>query len=84
MYIENPGADMFKKDIYIVSTANAATGMRQAVPAMAKLALKIANKEAIGTPAEEGYIPRGIRKNYFKEERGSKRAVNMLVAKLKR
>ena len=37
MYIENPGADMFKKDVYILSTANAATGMRQAVPAMANI-----------------------------------------------
>jgi len=83
MYIENPGADMFKKDIYILSTVNAATGMRQAVPAMAKLALKVAKKEAIGTPTEEGYIPRGFRKNVFKEDRGSKRAVDMLVAKLK-
>lgn len=83
MYIENPGADMFKKDIYILSTANAATGMRQAVPAIAKLALKIVKKEAIGTPTEEGYIPRGIRKNIFREDRGSKRAVDILVAKLK-
>lgn len=83
MYVENPGADMFKKDIYIINTANAATGMRQAIPAMAKLALKLANKEAIGTPAEEGYIARGIRKNIFRAERGSKRAVDMLVAKLK-
>lgn len=83
MYTENPGADMFKKDIYIVETANAATGMRQAIPAMAKLALKLGKGEEVGSPADEGYIPRGVRKNIFKEERGSKRAVNMLVAKLK-
>lgn len=83
MYIENPGADMFKKDIHIVETANAATGMRQAIPAIAKLALKLAKNETIGMPAEEGYIPRGVRKNVFKSETGSKRAVNMLVAKLK-
>ena len=83
MYVENPGADMFKKDFHIVSTANAATGMRQAIPAMSKLGLKLAKGEEIGSPAEEGYIPRGVRKNVFKEERGSKRAVNMLVAKLK-
>ena len=83
MYVENPGVDMFKKDIHIVETANAATGMRQAVPAIAKLALRLAKNELIGTPAEEGYIPRGVRKNVFKSERGSKRAVNMLVAKLK-
>lgn len=83
MYVENPGADMFKKDLYIVETANAATGMRQAIPAIVKLALKLSNNEVIGMPAEEGYLPRGIRKNVFKPERGSKRAVNMLVAKLK-
>lgn len=83
MFPENPGADMFKKDIYIIETANAATGMRQAIPAMARLALKLANNEVIGTPAEESYIPRGIRKNIFRTERGSKRAVDMLVAKLK-
>jgi betaine reductase len=83
MYIENPGAEMFKKDMHIIETANAATGMRQAIPAMAKLALKLAKGEVIGSPAEEGYIVRGIRKNIFREERGSKRAVDMLVAKLK-
>lgn len=83
MYVENPGADMFKKDLHIVETANAATGMRQAIPAIAKLALKLGKKETIGMPAEEGYMARGIRKNVFKSERGSKRAVNMLVAKLK-
>ena len=83
MYVENPGVDMFKKDLYIVETANAATGMRQAIPAIAKLALKLAKNESIGAPQEEGYIPRGVRKNVFKSERGSKRAVDMLVAKLK-
>jgi len=83
MFTENPGVDMFKKDIHIIETANAATGMRQAIPAIAKLALKLAKNETIGTPAEEGYIPRGVRKNIFKSERGSKRAVDMLVAKLK-
>ena len=83
MFIENPGVDMFRKDIYIVETANAATGMRQAIPAIAKLALKLAKNENIGAPAEEGYIPRGVRKNVFKSERGSKRAVDMLIAKLK-
>ena len=66
-----------------METANAATGMRQAIPAMAKLALKLGKGEEVGSPADEGYIPRGVRKNIFKEERGSKRAVNMLVAKLK-
>lgn len=83
MYIENPGADMFKKDIYIVSTKNNAAGLRDAAPKMAALGLKIAKGEEIGSPEVDNYIPRGIRKNYFATERGSKRAVELLVKKLK-
>ncbi len=82
MYIENPGADMFKKDIYIVSTKNNAAGMRDAAPKMAALALKLVKNEEIGSPEEDSYIPMGIRKNYFAEVRGSRRAVEMLVKKL--
>ncbi len=83
MYIENPGADMFKKSIYIVETGNSAAAMRKAVPAMAALATKLLNSEEIASPQEDKYIPRGIRKNYFSVERGATRAVNMLIKKLK-
>ena len=83
MYIENPGADMFKKNLYIVSTKNSAAGMRDAVSKMAPLALKVAKGEEIGSPEEEGYIPRGIRKNYFTDKRGSERAVEMILKKIK-
>ncbi len=83
MYVENPGADMFKKSVYIVSTKNSAAGMVDAVKKMAPLALKLAKKEKIGTPAEEGYIERGVRYNLFVEERGARRAVDMMLKKLK-
>lgn len=83
MYKENPGVDVFRKGIYIVETTDSAAGMRKSLPALAKFAIKVANGETIGTPAEEGYIERGVRKNVMLEERGSMRAVKMLVAKLK-
>ena len=83
MYIENPGADMFKKSLYIVSTKNSAAGMRDAVKKMVPLALKIAKGEEIGSPEEDNYLERGIRKNFFADKRGSERAVDMLVKKLK-
>lgn len=82
MYVENPGADMFKKDVYIVATKNSAAGMRDAVKKMAPLALKLARHEAIGASCEEGYMPNGVRVNLFEKERGSARAVKMLIAKL--
>lgn len=82
MYVENPGADMFKKEVLIVSTKNNAAGMRAAVKQMAPLALKLAKGEEIGASSEEGYFPNGIRKNFFEKDRGSKRAVTMLLKKL--
>lgn len=82
MYIENPGADMFKNQVYMIATKNNAAGMRDAVTKMAPLALKLAKGEPIGSSAEEGYMPNGIRVNFFEKERGSKRAVNMLLNKL--
>lgn len=82
MYVENPGADMFKKDVYIVATKNSAAGMRDAVKTMAPFALKLARHEEIGASCEEGYMPNGVRVNLFEKERGSARAVKMLIAKL--
>lgn len=82
MYEENPGADMYRQELYVVATGNSAAGMRKAVPVMAKLAMKLARKEAIGASVEEGYLPNGVRKNFFAKERGSKRAVDMLLKKL--
>ena len=82
MYVENPGADMFKNQVYMVSTKNSAAGMRDAVKKMAPLALKLAKGEAIGASCVEGYMPNGVRVNFFEKERGSKRAVDMLIKKL--
>jgi glycine reductase complex component B subunit gamma len=83
MYVENPGVDIYKKYLYIVETRNSAVGMKDALPKIASLAAKLAKGVELGTPIEEGFIERGIRKNYFAAERGSKRAVDMLVKKLK-
>lgn len=83
MYVENPGVDMFRKDIIIVETGNSAAKMSSAVPAIASIVKKMANKEEILGPKEEGYLERGIRVNYFADKRGSERAIEMLVKKLK-
>lgn len=82
MYEENPGADMFKKEVYVVATGNSAAAMRKAVPVMSSLALKLARGEKAGASCEDGYMPNGIRTNFFEEKRGARRAVEMLIAKL--
>jgi len=82
MFRENPGAEMFKNNLYIIETQNSAADMRNAVPKMAKLALKLANNDIISASAEEGYLPNGTRVSFFEKERGSKRAVDMLLKKM--
>ena len=81
MYEENPGADL-KEKVLIVATANSAAGMRKAAPVMAKLALKLMKGEELGASCEDGYMPNGVRRNFFEQERGSTRAVKMLLNKL--
>ena len=82
MYKENPGADMYKTKVYVVETKNSAAGMRSAVATMTPLALKLAKGEKLGSSKEEGYMPNGIRVNFFEDKRGSQRAVEMLIKKL--
>ncbi len=81
MYEENPGADL-KNKVLIYATTNSAAGMRKAAPGMAALALKMMNGEKLGASCEEGYMPNGIRRNFFEKKVGAERAVDMLVKKL--
>lgn len=83
MYEENPGVDLYKKFVYIAPTRNSAVGMKDAIPAIAKLAVRVGNGELLTDAEADGFIERGVRKNYFADVRGSKRAVDMLVAKIK-
>ena len=83
MYVENPGLDSCKAFAYVVSTSDTAGGMRKALPLMSTLACKLAKGVEIGSPEDEGYIARGMRKTLIVEKRGSQRAVEMLLARLK-
>lgn len=78
LYIENPGLEMYKRHGYFVETGNSATSMRQAIPAMAAIVKKLIAKEEV----TEGYVPKGLRRNYFATERGSSRAVKLLLKKV--
>lgn len=82
MYVENPGADMFKKDVILVETGNSAATMRKAVPVFVNLIEKMATGAEILGPKIEGYLERGIRVNYFAEERGATRGMGMLLKKM--
>ena len=81
MYEENPGVDMFRKDLIVIKTKNSAAGMRKAVPVFKRLGEKLVKGREILGPDMEGYLERGIRVNYFAEKRGSERAIELLLKK---
>jgi glycine reductase complex component B subunit gamma len=81
MHPENPGVDASGK-AYVVPTAVNVAGMRDALPRLAKLALALGEGRDLGTADEEGYLVRGFRRNYFAEQTGAERAIELLLGKL--
>ena len=82
MYDENPGVDVFRKKVYIVKTSDSAAGMRKALPAIAEFAKKYVSGAELHAEAD-GFFSKGVRVNQFVDQRGSKRAVDMLIKKIK-
>jgi glycine reductase len=83
MYQENPGVDLYRKSVIIIPTSDNARGIKDAVPAMTNILLKLLSGEALGDPRTEGYLERGIRVNTFHPRSGAERAVDMLVLKMR-
>ncbi len=84
MHEENPGVEMFKKDMYILPGGKSAAKMRDDSAAMARLADKMLAGEKIGTAEEEGFYARGIRHQVFDANRkpAADRAIDMLLKKI--
>ena len=80
---DNVGASLYRKHIYIVNSGATIARMVPTLQRMAALGLKLARREAIGKPADEGYLARGIKRNEFAAKPPAERAVDMLLAKLR-
>jgi len=84
MFHENPAVEMFHKDMYIFSGGDSAGAMRKDVPAMAAFVKKLVTGAELLPAKDEGYFPRGIRLEAFKNpaEIGANRVVELLLKKL--
>lgn len=83
MYRENPGTDLYRKDVYIIETGPSAKEMTYAISRMSDLVVKLATGQKIGKPDEEGYFARGIVINEVSDQTGAERVVSMMLNKLK-
>ena len=82
MQIENPGSDLYRPEhLYIIATESSAVGMRPALERMAALALKRARRQPIGTAAEEGFLPRAVRRTVSTGTPAAVRALDMALKK---
>ena len=80
---DNVGTGLYRKRIYIVDSGTTIARMLPALHRMAALGLKLARREPIGKPQDEGYFSRGIKRNEFAAKPPADRAVDMLLAKLR-
>ena len=79
---ENPGMEMFRKDMIIMKGGNIASKMRKDLGEVVRVANKILAGEPVGAAADEGYFPTGHRHQTFIEENAADRFMKMLHARI--
>jgi len=80
---ENPGADLYRESLYIIDSGESAAKMDEVLARLACFARKVSFNQEIGSPAEDGYIPRGLIRDQFVEKTAAERLVDMVIAKAK-
>lgn len=83
MFEENPAVELYRLFTYIVPTTGSAAGMRQVLPKLAELAIRLAQHGKLGPAFAEGYLPTGHRYNEYDEHTAAQRVVAMMLKKLK-
>ena len=79
---ENPGMEMFRKDMIIMKGGNIASKMRKDLGEVVKVANKMLAGEPVGPAGDEGYFPTGRRHQVFIEETAADRFMKMLHARI--
>ena len=82
LHPENPGVDVFRRDVVIARAGSDVMDMRESVARMLRVGRKCARGEAIDSEVDE-ILPRGLRVNRFVEATGAVRAVDLLMKKLR-
>lgn len=83
MHVDNAAAELYRTKVHVVSTQKTAAGMAEALPVMARLALKLRAGEPLGPPSEEGYLGTGHRVFFVAAQTATERAVDMLLRKVR-
>jgi glycine reductase len=79
MYPDNAAIITHRRELVAVSTGLDPSEMRAILARMAALGLRLVRGEPLGSAAEEGYVPHGVRRLVVKDRVGYERAVDMLL-----
>src|SRR6056297_2724795 len=84
MHVENPGVEMFKKDVYIFKGGDSAAKMKKDMSTMAKFGNKLLQGEKNLGAEKEGYYVRGKRHQVWLEDAtpACERAIDMLLKRI--
>lgn len=84
MNCENPGVEMFRKDVIIMKGGDIASKMRKDLKAVVDVANKYLDGEPIGPADDEGYFPTGRRHQVFRADgkTAADRFMEMLHARI--
>ncbi len=85
MHVENPGVEMFKKDMIIFKGGHSAGSMKKDAEAVVNYANKLLKGEATDSAEEEGFYARGIRHQVWRADKvcAADRVIDMLLKKVK-
>ena len=82
MYPDNAAIITHRRGLLAVPTGLDPTEMKAILTRMVGLGLRRVHGEPLGSAAEEGYVPAGIRRLVTKDKVGYERAVDMLLAQV--
>src|SRR3989442_4552425 len=82
MHAENPGVDLYRRQVYIVQTGAEAARMLEDVQKLVALGLRLVRGEPLGAPAAGCYFPRGVSRHTVGEDNAGARAVAQPHAKV--
>ncbi len=84
MHVENPGVEMFKKDMIIFKGGKSAAAMRKNIKTIADYINRLNKGEEVFDAKTEDYFGRGIRKQiWLKDETpATERVIDMLLKKI--
>jgi len=79
---ENPALAIHGQHLYVVATGELASSMARALPPLARLATKLGRGVPLESARQEGYLPRGLRRDVWHANNAARRAIDMLMQRL--